>query len=386
MDSEEFSNLLNKIRSGSASSDEIRIYNRFFMSFQDDISWREKEMGNKNDVEKEIHQNILSVIKRPAGRLKFTLMVKFAAAAVLLLTVISILVKVIPIKNNVQNRSIAHKGNEITNKNKNVTLELGDGRIINLDSFNTGKILKEAGVQIKKTADGQIVYHILPAQSSKQQGLENIISTSRGKQYQINLPDGTIVWLNAESSLSYPIAFAANERVVKLKGEAFFKVAKNKKQPFIVSSNGQEVKVFGTQFNLSAYPEDDKITTTLVEGSVQIKNKLSKSAVMLNPGDQSFFWDNRKEIPVSHLSAEALENAIAWKSDYFSFDNEDILSISKKLARWYDVDFVFKGKVTEEEFNGTISRTKNLVQVLDMLQNTGEVRFEVQGRRVFVMQ
>ena len=384
-DNIDFLNLLEKIRSGSANVDEIRLYNNLFMSFQDDVFWREEEMGDKHIIEEMMRRNILSATKRPVWKLRLPLVVKYAAAAVLLVSVISILVKVIPDRYASKEKSNLSTVVRTKKAVKNATLELGDGRVIDLDTFNEGDVLKESGIQIKKTGDGQIVYHVLPAKTANENEQKNTISTSRGKQYQINLPDGTIVWLNAESSLSYPISFAADQRVVELKGEAFFKVAKNKKQPFIVNSNGQEVKVYGTQFNVSAYANDEKIITTLLEGSVGVRNKMGKSSVMLIPGDQSSFSLNDKEIPVSHLEPGDLENAIAWKNGYFRFVDQDILTISKKLSRWYDVDFIFKGKPTNEEFNGSISRSKNLAQVLEMLQNTGEIQFEVQGRRVIVM-
>lgn len=266
----------------------------------------------------------------------------------------------------------AHQESSANNK---ATLTLADGRIISLDEAKNGEIAREDGIKITKTKDGQLVYE----GKSKIDAL-NSISTPKGGQYQINLPDGTKVWLNAVSSLSYPAAFNGNKRSVTLIGEAYFEVAKHKKMPFVVRTNGQEVMVLGTHFNVNAYGDESQTKTTLLEGAVKVKLDNSETTAVLKPGQQTIFKANHLEIaPVD------VEEAIAWKDGYFLFQDEDIRSIMRKIARWYDVDVVYHVNVSPKEIGGRISRHKSLNDVLKMLSSTDKFNFKVEGRRVTVM-
>jgi len=271
----------------------------------------------------------------------------------------------------------ANYANDIPAGGNKATLTLGNGKTINLTDVKNGKLSKQGGVQITKTADGQLVYQIIENQVSEINASTNTISTPKGGQYQLILPDGTKVWLNAASSLSYPVTFTGRgQRVVNLSGEAYFEVFKNKKHPFIVKSAKQEIKVLGTHFNISAYTNDPVVKTTLLEGSVEVNAK-----TILKPGEQSSFSDG--QIKVTPVDTEV---AVAWKNGDFMFKNEPLENIMQQIARWYNVDVVYSDpQVSNKRFGGTISKFKNVSEVLCMLELTEEVHFKVEGRRITVL-
>jgi transmembrane sensor len=213
-------------------------------------------------------------------------------------------------------------------------------------------------------------------------------TTPRGGTYQITLPDGSKVWLNAASSLQFPAEFTGRNRVVTLVGEGYFEVAKNKIMPFIVKSKEQQVEVLGTHFNISAYENDKNTTTSLLEGSVRVSaaskgNAASPGAVsssVLKPNQQSIL----KADVIKIMDIDPIQ-PVAWKNGYFMFASEPIGSIMKKLSRWYDVDVDYQGKITTEGFTGSVSKYENISEVLNTLELTGLVHFKIQGRRITVM-
>jgi len=209
----------------------------------------------------------------------------------------------------------------------------------------------------------------------------NTISTPVGGQYTVVLPDGSKVWLNAASSLKFPTAFTGTERRVELTGEGYFEVAKNKHMPFKVNFNREEVEVLGTHFNISAYPDEAVTRTTLLEGSVRIsKNNIKK---ILVPGQQAISSMQTGGFNIAEVNTD---EAIAWKNGLFLFHNENIRSIMKKIARWYNVDVNYQGSFTNQEYGGRISQSKNLSEILKNLELTGTIHFKIEGRRVTVME
>ncbi|WP_276360361.1 FecR family protein [Daejeonella sp. H1SJ63] len=262
-------------------------------------------------------------------------------------------------------------------------LTLSDGSRIILDNAKNGVLANQAGVSIQKTSDGELLYTF--SHSDGDETLEitediiyNKIETPVGGKYQVNLPDGSKVWLNSASSLRFPALFSGNTREVELSGEAFFDVASNKNKPFKVITKDQIVEVLGTQFNINSYGDEETIKTTLIEGSVKIIYK--DKVVLLTPGQQ--FQPN--ELKPKVIEADT-EEVIAWKNGYFLFKNEDIHSIMRKLSRWYNVEVSYNGEIPEVGFGGNISRSKDITEVLDALQLTNAVHFKVEGRRITVM-
>jgi len=257
-------------------------------------------------------------------------------------------------------------------------LTLSDGKQIDLNGQATGYVGVEAGAKIYKTASGRLVYN--GDAVAKASIAYNTLTIPRGGQYEIELPDGTKVWLNADTKLRYPTHFSGNERKVELTGEAYFEVAHNKAMPFKVVTTNQEVTVLGTHFNVKGYADDDRIATTLLEGSVNVLNKASGLSRKLIPGKQSTVAQHSGTIDVQSVR---LEQVMAWKNGYFIFENEDIGSIMKLIGRWYDVDIDFKqGQTTS--FGGTFSKSTDLNDLLKSFEAISNLRFKVQGRRVTV--
>jgi len=261
-------------------------------------------------------------------------------------------------------------------------LTLGNGKRIALTGASNGTIAEQANVKITKTADGQLVYVIAENNSGASSKLEyNTIETPNGGRYEIALPDGTHVWMNAASSLKYPASFASlKERRVELQGEAYFQVAKDKQHPFIVKTAQQEVKVLGTHFNINSYADEPEVRTTLLEGSVNVSNLKSKNSKILKPGQQATVNGNDLKV-----SGADVDQALSWKNGDFVFVGEDLKAVMRQVARWYDVEIEYQGNINSSGVVSTISRTKKLSQVLKALQINQGIHFKVEGRRVLVM-
>ena len=257
-------------------------------------------------------------------------------------------------------------------------LTLADGKKISLSDAANGAIGGQAGITITKTADGQLIYSV---SDDKPKGtattVYNTIETPKGGQYRVQLPDGTAVWLNAQSSLRFPTSFELlDERRVELSGEGYFQVAKDKAHPFIVKSSGQIVKVLGTHFNISSYADESAVKTTLLEGSVQLNGQ-----VMLKPGEQAVTPASGK-IRINQVD---VNEAVAWKNGKFNFADENIESIMRKLQRWYNVEVSYEGAPPTETFTASIGRFDNISKILDKLSYTNNVHFKIEGRRITVM-
>lgn len=264
----------------------------------------------------------------------------------------------------------------IPGSNKAILI-LGNGGTVDLNAAANGRIAQAGETVIDKTKNGQLVYgktHAGPADITY-----NTIVTPRGGQYQVVLADGTRVWLNAASSLKFPTAFTGTERHVELTGEAYFEVAKNKDMPFTVSAGNVRVNVLGTSFNVSAYEDDACNKTTLLEGSVQIVR--NNQRLSLAPGQQAVSEGNDQPV---RLKTVNVEDAIAWKNGYFSFKKENIRSVMRKIARWYDVDVTFQGDISNSVLGGSVSRTQNITEILSYLELTGIAHFKIEARTIVV--
>ncbi|SMC64502.1 FecR family protein [Pedobacter africanus] len=269
--------------------------------------------------------------------------------------------------------------NDVAPGGNKAVLTLADGSEISLDDAVKGKVASQGGIVIRKTAEGKLVYDVLKQdQLSAAAPRYNTIATPRGGQYQLNLPDGTKVWLNAATSLRFPASFAGlADRKVELSGEAYFEVAKNKTHPFIVKTSGQEVLVLGTHFNVEAYPGGSADKTTLMEGSIKLK--YNAKDYLLKPGQQAVLAAG------ANIETADTEAVMAWKNGNFIFVDSNIKSIMEVLQRWYDIDVAYEDSVNQVGFNAEISRERSLIQVLAALEKSGNVKFKIEGRRVTVM-
>lgn len=263
-------------------------------------------------------------------------------------------------------------------------LTLADGKKIVLTNIDVGAVTKQDGLTISKTKDGQLVYHIdANTKGYKNKNREfNTIETPKGGVWQVILPDGTNVWLNAMSSLKYPLIFEQNKkRVVELRGEAYFEVAKNETAPFIVQTKKQEVEVLGTHFNVNSYVDEANVKTTLLEGRVKVRSLQNpNSEVLLYPGEQSSLTSDK--ININKVDAEKY---IDWKEGYFFFNNEKQESILKKIARWYNVEIVYMDEAAKNvTYYGSLSRFNNVSKILQKFEQTGEVHFEINNNKISV--
>ena len=388
MESAAYLKLLERIADGSATDQEISQYNFWISKAANSaVSWEDAQMGDKHQIENEVLARILSEIHYQSGGNKpvdktYKLWKRLSiAASILLISGLSFYAL---------NTRTLHLGlekteiiNDIPPGTEQAILTLANGKKIVLDAAVNGKIAEQAGISITKTADGQLVYEL--TESTKEKGGAaandfNTIATPRGGQYQLNLPDGSRVWLNAASSLKYPIRFGDKNRKVELQGEGYFEVSKDPSRPFSVKSGTQELEVLGTHFNINSYSDDPTRKTTLMEGSVRISSKLWKQPKILLPGQQAIASnDGVKVIQVN------TEEILDWKNGNFVFQDEPLESIMRKVARWYDVEVSYQAAPADLTFTGVVSRAKNISAVLNALDKTGKVHFKVEGKKVTVL-
>ncbi|MGI8637909.1 MAG: FecR family protein, partial [Segetibacter sp.] len=277
------------------------------------------------------------------------------------------------VKNKIRSGINKNEGTPSVNK---ALLTLADGSTIVLDDAKNGAIVTQGNSQIIKLK-GKLNYNTL--ESTNKEIVYNTVSTPHGGQYQVELPDGSKVWLNSTSTLYFPTDFAGKERRVELTGEAYFEIAPNKAMPFVVQVSNAEVRVLGTHFNVMAYKDEAALTTTLLKGSVKFINNHVTN--ILRPGQQSQLL---KDGQVKVVSGVDLDKVVSWKNGIFDFNGVDIGSIGRQLSRWYDVEFVYSTKV-EDLFYAELSRNSKLPEVLKALELTGKVHFKIEGRRITVL-
>jgi ferric-dicitrate binding protein FerR (iron transport regulator) len=257
------------------------------------------------------------------------------------------------------------------------TLTLANGKKIRLTEAANGQLAKQSGVTITKAANGQLIYQIENSNANEDQ--VNMLSTTNGETYQVRLPDGSDVWLNSASSLTYKASLnEQGRRIVKLTGEAYFQVAKDKSHPFVVKTASQEVEVLGTHFNVNSYRDEPAIATTLLEGSVKVTAGNSKQ--IIKPGEQAINYGSN--IKVTHVDVDKI---IDWKDGDFNLDNVDFKTAMRKIARWYNVEVTYDTSLPDDiEAGGWISRNNTLSSVLKSIERTGQVRFKLEGRKLYV--
>lgn len=255
------------------------------------------------------------------------------------------------------------------------TLTLSDGSVIALNEVSDGALFEDSTARLVKSG-GQLLYED-KAGDHAQLVAYNTISTAVGGMYQVVLPDKSKVWLNAASSLRYPTAFHDSIRLVELNGEAYFEVAKNSNMPFVVSAGGTKVEVVGTHFNIMAYRDEKETRTTLLEGAVIVSDHTGKK--LMKPGQQAITNDG---IRLVETDPQAV---VAWRQGLFHFENAGIGLVMRQLVRWYDIEVVYeKGGVPDIHFTGIISRHTSLSEAIEMINVSGNLRLEIQGRKVIV--
>lgn len=262
-------------------------------------------------------------------------------------------------------------------------LTLADGSHIVLDSLGNGVVTTQGNQQII-LANGRILYKGIDGMTPEK-ALYNTMSTPKGRQYQLVLSDGSKVWLNAASSITYPTAFTGKERTVTITGEAYFEVAHlpssgRSPLPFVVGVNGMKVQVLGTHFNINAYGDESAIKTTLLEGSVKVSR--GNSTLFIKPGQQAVF-SNSLSGDGGIISDADVDQIMAWKEGLFNFEGADLKTVLRQLGRWYDVDVVFEGNIPQRKFGGEMPMNLNLSQALRLLGKM-EVKYRIEGKKLVV--
>lgn len=301
-----------------------------------------------------------------------------SAAAILIISLAGYLFYTFQIKNG--KPDIAHvpfesPANEVLPGGNKAMLTLNDGSVISLNDVVNGEVASQGGTKISKLANGQVVYN--PGDTAANV-LFNTLTTPRGGQFKLTLPDGSNVWLNSSSSIRYPTAFAGKERKVQVTGEAYFEVAHDASKPFLVSVGDADIKVLGTHFNVNAYPDEAAAKTTLLQGSVS----LSKAGMttLLKPGQQAQIGSAGNFKLIDDVD---LDEVVAWKNGYFSFAGADLQAVMRQIARWYDVEITYEGTIPDRQFGGKISRNSNVSEVLNILKET-KVNFRIAGKKIIV--
>lgn len=381
MKKHEYLSLFEKHLSGTASPEEEQA----LIDYQDefdlkDYPWDHHTMGEKEKV-KALLQRKLEQSIHQSPKIRSIDFKRWGIAAAVLLATLMTLFYTVNTKEKDRHHSAKLSAKPILPGGNKAVLTLADGSSVVLGDEISGKAINQGSTTISTKNKGLLVYQNAgTGDQSKTASLFNTISTPRGGQYQVVLPDGTRVWLNASSSLYFPARFTGRERNVWLKGEAYFEVAKNEHMPFKVQVNGMSVKVLGTHFNIMAYEDEQEVNTTLLEGAVEVSSL--SHVKTLRPGQQANLKRSTGVIGIKNANAS---ESIAWKNGNFTFTDDSIETIMRKISRWYDVDVRYTGNLSDKSFAGSISKYEQVSEVLEMLEFTGTIHFKIEGRRITVM-
>lgn len=368
---QKYLDLAEKWKNGSITPEEERVFSEWYNAGQDEEiiipdTFAASEEAHGARMFEAIRQRRAGLNRPRVGRW-------VAAAAVVLLvasgaTLWGISRRTDPLK------PVAKASEVIRPVGNKAFLTLGDGSVVDLDTARDG-VLAENG---KTKIDKQAAHLVYGGEAQGPDTVYNTLSTPKGGIYMVTLSDGSKVWLNASSALRYPTQFRGATREVELTGEAYFEVAAAPSQPFKVKVDGMTVDVLGTHFDVMAYGDEPSITTTLLQGSVQIG--MNDHHLMLTPGQQSTVARATGQIAARGVD---VDEAVAWKNGVFQFNSEDIQSVMRKVARWYDVDVRYEGTVGQH-FTGSAPRDADLATLLRRMELTNEVKFQVTGKTVTV--
>ena len=375
--------IVDRYLSGKANADEIAFIEEYynFLGEKAEDSNAAKEIKAFEELNFKAIQTKIASARKP----KITPLFKYISAAAVLAIVFGGFYFQVNNSTTVPNLSQTQKKNlDILPGTNKAILTLADGSKVVLDENTSSDISDQDGIRISKEKNGQLVYTILNNKLLDADKIiaYNTISTPKGGQYQVILPDGTKVWLNAASSLKYPEAFSGKQRVVVLTGEAYFEVAKNKLMPFRVQSQNQNVEVLGTHFNINSYLDDNTIKTTLLEGSIKVSN--ARFSKLLKPGEQAISGVDKQALIKIATDVDTGDET-AWKNGLFQFNDSELRVILNQLERWYDIKIDY-AHVPDKRYNGMVPRKSRLSEVLKMLEKTGNIKFELlEGRKLKVL-
>ncbi|WP_293312785.1 FecR family protein [Pedobacter sp. UBA5917] len=371
-------NLLEKYKAGQCSSEEILILQNWFhqLNAEENLELGDEELENAETEMWNVIAGQTQVTKKT--RLHSPHYGYWAAAAILVIVLGGLFFYKMRLQQGSAN-SLA--SSNIKRGEQTATLTLSNGKKIVLSGALNNSSINEHGVNITRTADGKLIYRI--TENTTDTGIYNTLSTAKGQQYSVVLPDGSLVHLNAGSSITYSTGLNHTaRRKIKLEGEAYFEVAKNRQHPFEVLTGQQMVEVLGTHFNINSYSDEPATKTTLLEGSVKVfplRNQGSDQHKILVPGEQAVL--SKGMITVEKVNPE---EAIYWKDNKFSFHSEDIETVMREVSRWYDVTVIYQDDVKHVKVSGSVSRFADISMLLDKLEKTGLLKFTIKGRNITV--
>lgn len=321
----------------------------------------------------------------PVAKRQTNLVKRFRMVAILLLVALGA-VYFLYNRNNTKSVPIAvqYKG-DVAPGHNGAVLHLSDGSTVVLDSAANGTVALQGDIQAVKINGG------LKYVGKTSEAIYNTITTDKGRQWQLQLPDGSKVWLNAASSIRYPLGFTGKERMVEITGEAYFEVKHNDRQPFIVRVNNKaEVQVMGTHFNVNAYDNESHIATTLLEGRVQVKRLdvgNAHASVTLQPGQQAEWKENSLPGGINLVKSADIDKIMAWKNGLFNFEGASLEEVMRQLERWYDIDVVFEKPKTDIRFGGKMTKGITLNEMLEILKGFegSDLKFRLEGKRKLVV-
>jgi len=389
MDSIAAKALLQRYLEGDASQEDVIIIEQWYQQLVDAGEWDWAE-GEKDQwgaaMEARLLQRIdggqsgegpiLGTTPPRIGVLPFTLR-RLSAAAILLLAIAGAWL-LFTRKASQRVASLQQRYRNDVKPGRNAALlTLAGGKTVVLDD-SAPKTIGRQGNTVILNDSGQLAYQAETGKASEI--FYNSLTTQKGNQYHLTLPDGTKVWLNASSSITYPTAFAGKERRVTISGEAYFEVMKNQQQPFIVQQGDMSVQVLGTSFDVNGYGDEAALKTTLVEGKVRVVKAAAGS--LLEPGQQAVIPNGNGAISIDHNPD--IEAVLAWKNGSFSFKDAGIAAIMQQVQRWYDIDVVYEANITKH-FVAEIPRSVPLSKFLQVLEATNQVHFRIEGKKVIVL-
>jgi len=387
MQGEKVRELVEKYLKGAASKEEEEQLLRWYWRESSiESEWELANSQTENDLKSKIYANMIrydDVEEIQKDNRKFSRL-GLPILLIVLLGLAAIFYTNRAPKENISQNLVKVKSNDILPGGSKAILTLSDGRTIELEESQNGILVNQGGIKVQKNSDGVIEYTFSKQQEigseiiDYTEPLYNTIETPVGGKYQLNLADGSKVWLNSSSSLRFPIFFSEENREVELQGEAYFEVSKDYKRKFSVRSGIQSVEVLGTQFNINAYSDEKSIKTTLFEGEIRVIDLQTNDSKLLKHGEQS---NVDQSIHVKRIDTQA---EIAWKEGYFYFKKADIKTVMRQLGRWYGVTARYKDNLPEHHFSGAISNSLTLLEVLEILEKSN-IHFSLEGKEVIVM-
>jgi transmembrane sensor len=342
--------------------------------------------ANEDRALAEIHRSLMAEINRD-DKFRIRPRYKIALAAASVVLAVSFGGYFLLHKKQKEQQIAQNQRQDILPGGNKAILTLANGHKISLTDAKNGNIAQQSGTQITKSQNGQVVYIVnknaalgtASTGSGIAEAAYNTIETPRGGQTVVTLADGTIAYLDAASSIKFPVVFNGKERRVLITGQVYFEVVHNSRQPFMVSVNNETIEDIGTDFNINAYADETDIRTTLVEGKVKVSDP--KTTVYLVPGEQAVNYAAGLKV-----KAADVEHIMAWKNGLFSFRDADIKTVMREISRWYDVDVSYEGYITKQRmFNGEFHRNVNASKVLEIL-SFYKIHYQIQGKKILITQ